>query len=98
MQSMFPGKWLNKYEFKDGTKGDEILEIKNGNEYHALGQHLFNIDQFSIDKVNKILTFRKKGVGLDIRQAVNVLSIVNEKYYEGTETNGTRISYTRIDE
>lgn len=97
-ESMFPGKWLNKYEFKNGSKGDEILEIKNGNEYHALGRHIFNIDQFSLDKTNKILTFRKKGVGSDVRKAVNILSIVNEKYYEGTETDGTRISYTRIDQ
>lgn len=96
LESLFPGKWINNYEFNDGRKGQEFLEIKNKNEYHALGKQIFNIDQFSIDKEKSVLIFRKNGVGPDKRAALNLLSIVNENFYEGYETNGTKISYTRV--
>lgn len=44
---MFPGKWINNYELKDGRKGIESVEIRNGNQYFANGKHFFNLDQFS---------------------------------------------------
>ena len=96
IQALFPGKWLNEYVFKDGRTGKEILEIKNGNEYHALGKHLFNLEAVSIDESNGIIKFNKKGVE-DDRQAFNTLRIINEKRYEGEEANGTKIVYTRIE-
>jgi hypothetical protein len=96
IEMMFPGQWLNKYVFKDGRSSEEIFEIKNGNEYHALGKHLFNLDFISIDLENKILKFRKNGIGNDSRKAVNNLRIIDKNRYEGIETSGTKISYTRI--
>ena len=97
IEAIFPGKWLNEYEFKDGRKGNEVLEIKNGNEYHALGQHLFNLDSVTIDENSGIIKFNKNGVGTDDRKAFNTLRIINEKRYEGEEANGTKIVYTRIE-
>lgn len=97
IEALFPGKWLNEYEFKDGRKGKEVVEIKNGNEYHALGKHLFTLDSVTIDEKNGIIKFNKKGVGTDNREAFNSLRIINEKLYEGAEANGTKIVYTRIE-
>lgn len=97
IEALFPGKWLNEYEFKDGRKGKEILEIKNGNEYHTLGRHLFTLDSVTIDEKNGIIKFNKNGVGADKRQAFNTLRVINEKRYEGEEANGTKIVYTRIE-
>ena len=97
IEALFPGKWLNKYVFKDGRKGEEILEIKNGNEYHTLGRHLFNLEAVSIDERSGIIKFNKKGVGTDPREAFNTLKIINEKRYEGEEASGTKIVYTRIE-
>jgi len=94
---MFPGRLLNEYQFKDGRKNTEILEIRNGNEYHALNRHLFNLDSVSIDKELGTIEFRKVGVG-DDRKAFNWLKIVDENTYEGTETPGTTtVKYTRMD-
>jgi hypothetical protein len=97
IEALFPGKWQNEYEFKDGRRGKEILEIKNGNEYHAHGRHIFTLDSVTIDEKNGIIKFNKKGVGDDHRQAFNTLRIINEKRYEGDEENGTKIVYTRIE-
>jgi len=97
IEALFPGKWLNEYQFKDGRQGKEVLEIKNGREYHALERHLFDIDSVSIDEKNGIIKFNKKGIGGDDRQAFNTLRIINEKRYEGEEANGTKIVYTRIE-
>lgn len=96
IQAMFPGKWLNEYELKDGRKGKEIVEIKNGNQYFAHGRHYFNLEAVSIDKTNGIIKFRKVGVA-DNRKAFNTLLIINENKYEGTEPNGTKITYTRLE-
>ncbi|HTE31030.1 MAG TPA: FRG domain-containing protein [Chryseolinea sp.] len=97
IEAMFPGRWLNEYQFKDGRKNTEILEIRNGNEYHALNRHLFNLDSVSIDKELGTIEFRKVGVG-DDRKAFNWLKIVDENTYEGTETPGTTtVKYTRMD-
>ncbi len=96
IEALFPGKWLNEYEFKDGRKGKEVLEIKNGNEYHTIGKHLFTLEAVTIDEKNGIIKFNKKGVG-DDRQAYNTLRIINERRYEGEEANGTKIVYTRIE-
>jgi hypothetical protein len=97
IEALFPGKWLNEYELNDGRKGKEVLEIKNGNEYHALGRHIFNLDSVTIDEKSGAIKFNKKGVGADDRQAFNTLRIINEKRYEGEEENGTKIVYTRIE-
>lgn len=97
IEALFPGKWLNEYEFKDGRKGKEVVEIKNGNEYHAMGRHLFTLDSVTIDEKNGIIKFNKNGVGDDHRQAFNTLRIINEKRYEGDEADGTKIVYTRIE-
>ncbi|MFC0771938.1 hypothetical protein [Terrimonas alba] len=97
IEALFPGKWLNEYEFKDGRKGKEVVEIKNGNEYHTLGRHLFTLDSVTIDEKNGIIKFNKNGVGDDHRQAFNTLRIINEKRYEGDEADGTKIVYTRIE-
>jgi len=96
IQAMFPGKWLNEYEGKDGAKGKEIVEIKNGNQYYAHGKHYFNLESVFIDKANGIIKFRKVGKD-DNRKAFNSLRIVSETKYEGFEPNGTIITYTRIE-
>lgn len=96
IEALFPGKWLNEYELKDGRKGNEVFEIKNGNEYHALGRLLFTLDSVTIDEKNGIIKFNKNGVDDDHRQAFNTLRIINEKPYEGEESDGNKIIYTRI--
>ncbi len=99
IESMFPGVWKNEYYFKNGRIGSELFQIKNGNEYfiQQRGQynHVFNLDSVVIDKISSALKFRKKGVGADKRKAFNNLKIINENRYEGIETNGTRIIYTK---
>lgn len=97
IESMFPGKWLNEYELKDGKKGKEIVELKNGNQYFAHGRHIFNLESIFIDKANGVIKFRKVGVGDDHRKAFNSLRIIDERKYEGTEPRGTKITYTRIE-
>ena len=97
IEAMFPGKWLNEYELKDGRRGKEIIEIKNGNQYYAHGKHFFNLESVSVDRVNGIIKFRKVSATGDGRKAFNTLKIENENKYEGTETNGTKITYTRIE-
>lgn len=97
IEAMFPGKWLNEYELKDGRKGKEIVEIKNSNQYFAHGRHIFNLESIFIDKESGIIKFRKVGVGDDDRKAFNSLRIIDDKKYEGTEPNGTKITYTRIE-
>jgi hypothetical protein len=97
IEAMFPGKWLNEYELNDGRKGKEIIEIKNGNQYYAHGRHYFNLESVSIDKVNKIIKFRKVSATGDNRKAFNTLKIVNANKYVGIETRGTKITYTRME-
>ena len=97
IEAMFPGKWLNEYELKDGRRGKEIIEIKNGNQYYAHGKHFFNLESVSVDRVNGIIKFRKVSATGDGRKAFNTLKIENENKYEGTETNGTKLTYTRIE-
>jgi hypothetical protein len=97
IEAMFPGKWLNEYELKDGRRGKEIIEIKNGNQYYTHGRHFFNLESVNVDKVNGIIKFRKVSATGDGRKAFNTLKIENENKYEGTETSGTRITYTRIE-
>jgi hypothetical protein len=97
IQAMFPGKWLNEYELKDGRKGKEDVEIKNGNQYYAHGKHFFNLESVSIDKANGMIKFRKAGLKDDNRKAFNTLKIINENKYEGFEPGGTKITYTRIE-
>jgi len=95
--AMFPGKWLNEYELKDGRKGKEIIEIKKGNQYYTQGRHYFNLESVSIDRANGIIKFRKVSATGDNRKAFNTLKIESDNRYVGTETNGTKISYTRIE-
>lgn len=97
IESMFPGKWLNEYELKDGRKGEEIVEVKNSNQYFAHGRHIFNLDSIFIDRENRIIKFRKVGLGDDNRKAFNSLRIIDDRNYKGTEPNGTKITYTRLE-
>lgn len=97
IQAMFPGKWLNEYQLRDGRTGNEILEIRNGNQYYVQGRHLFNLDSISVDRDNGIIKFRKVGLKDDNRKAFNTLKIINENKYEGAEPGGTKITYTRIE-
>ncbi len=97
IQAMFPGKWLNEYELKDGRKGREIVEIKNGHQYFAHGKHYFNLESVFIDKANGVIKFRKVGVD-DNRKAFNTLHIISETKYEGLEPNGTKIIYSQLKE
>jgi len=96
IEAMFPGKWLNEYELKDGRRGKEVVEVKNGNQYYANGRHYFDLESVSIDKVNGTIKFRKIGKG-DDRKAFNSLKIISKDKYGGVETNGTKITYTRIE-
>jgi len=97
IQTMFPGKWLNEYQLKDGRKGQEVIEIKNGNQYFTRERHYFNLDSVSIDKANRAIKFRKISATGDGRKAFNTLKIINAKKYVGIETSGTKITYTRIE-
>ncbi len=96
IQDLFPGKWLNEYELKDGKKGKENVEIKDGFKYYVNEKHVFNLDSVDIDKENGIIKFRKVGIGLDNREAYNDLKVINENKYQGFEPDGTKITYTRI--
>lgn len=96
IQDMFPGKWQNEYELKDGRTGKENVEIKDGFKYFVNEKHVFNLDLVEIDKEKGAIRFRKVGIGLDNREAFNDLKIINENKYEGTEPDGTKITYTRI--
>jgi len=96
IELMFPGKWLNRYIFKDGREGTEIIEIRGVNEYYIKDTHIFNLDSIFIDKLNRTIEFRKVGIGTDKRKAFNSLKIINENLYEGIEDSGTQISYSRI--
>lgn len=99
IQLMFPGTWRNEYHFKDGRVGAELFQVKNNNEYHinrgSTYVHMFNLDSVTIDKPSGVLKFRKVGVTNDSRKAFNTLRIVDSNTYEGIETNGTRIKYSR---
>jgi hypothetical protein len=99
VQLMFPGTWRNEYHFKDGKIGAELFQVRNSNEYFInngnVYSHLFNLDSVTVDRANGVIKFRKVGVGSDNRKAFNTLKIVNENKYEGIETNGTAITYTR---
>lgn len=97
LELIFPGKWLNSYQFADGRNGEEIFEIKNVNEYYVNGAHIFNIDSVLINKEKNSLEFRKVGVDPDKRKAFNSLTIINDNLYKGIETTNTQISYSRID-
>ncbi len=94
IQQMFSGKWRNEYEFSDGRRGSEIVEIQNGNEYYANGKHWFNLDSVSIDK--GIMKFRKVGLRNDSRKVFNTLHIVDANRYEGYESGGIKVTYSRI--
>jgi len=96
IKTMFPGKWLNRYQLKDGRTGEEEVEIRNENEYYADGKHYFDLDSVLIDKEQGILKFRKFSSTGDKRKAFNNLTIINDNKYEGIETEGTKITYTRI--
>jgi hypothetical protein len=97
IQTMFPGKWLNEYELKDGRKGKEIVEVKNGNQYYANGRHFFDLEGVSIDRQRGLMKFRKVSVTGDGRKAFNTLKIINMNKYSGVETRGTKIIYKRIE-
>lgn len=96
IQAMFPGKWLNEYQLRNGRIGKESVEIKNGNQYYTHGRHFFNLESVSVDRTNGIIKFRKVGIRGDKRKAFNTLKIISEDRYEGIETGGTKIIYTRI--
>jgi hypothetical protein len=99
IQLMFPGTWRNEYHFRDGRVGVELIQIRNGNEYfiNQKGQynHVFNLDSVTIDKEKGEIKFRKVGIDTDNRKAFNDLKIINLERYEGIETNGTQLVYTK---
>jgi hypothetical protein len=98
IQVMFSGTWLNTYQFENNSFAEsELFKIRNNNEYHSYGRHLFDIDSVFIDKSKGIIRFRKVGKGKDHRKLFNDLNIVNDNYYEGIETPGTKINYRKLD-
>lgn len=97
IQAMFPGKWLNQYEYINGKRGQEAFQILNGNEYHAFGKHAYDLDSIQIDKENNIIKFRKVGVGEEKRKLFNTLKIIDQYKYEGIESNSIKILYSRIE-
>ena len=96
VQDVFPGTWLNTWQLPDGRSGEEVVEVKKRAEYYANGNHVFNLDSFSIDNEKGLIIFRKVGIGGDKRSEMNILHVINKNKYEGTESGVTKITYTKI--
>ena len=97
LSSIFKGKWINEYEFPDGRKGKESVEIKNGNRYYSNDRFVFELDKIYVSPDLKTIQFRKNGINGDDRKAFNKLELIAPGKYSGTEESN-RVIYTKVAE
>lgn len=95
LSGFFEGDWYNEYILSDGSSGEEVVAIKDGNKYFAGGKYFFNIDMIEVNREEKSLKFRKVGIGSDKRNVVNDLKIISDSEYRGLEDRNIIITYTR---
>src|SRR5690606_3896195 len=95
LSSIFKGKWINEYEFPDGRKGKESVEIKNGNRYYSNDRFVFELDKIYVSPDLKTVQFRKNGINGDDRKAFNKLELIAPGKYSGTEESN-RVIYTKV--
>jgi hypothetical protein len=95
LSSIFKGKWINEYEFPDGRKGKESVEIKNGNRYYSNDRFVFELDKIYVSPDLKTIQFRKNGINGDDRKAFNKLELIAPGKYSGTEESN-RVIYTKV--
>src|SRR5258706_963473 len=97
LSNIFKGKWLNEYEFPDGRKGKEIVEIKNDNRYYSNDRLMFELDKIYISQDLRSIQFQKNGINPDTRKALNKLELISPGRYTGTEEKNKRV-YTKLEE
>lgn len=97
LSSIFKGKWINEYEFPDGRKGKESVEIKSGNRYYSNDRFVFELDKIYVSPDLKTIHFRKNGINGDDRKAFNKLELIAPGKYSGTEESN-RVIYTKVAE
>jgi hypothetical protein len=95
LSDIFTDKWLNNYEFPNGQRGKEIVEIQNGNRYYSNDNFVFLLDKIYISDDHKIIKFRKNGVNGDERTAYNELELIRPGVYSGTEEKN-KVTYSKI--
>lgn len=95
LSDIFTGKWVNNYEFPNGQKGREIVEIQNGDRYYSNDKFVFLLDRIFISDDRKFIKFRKNGVNGDDRTAYNELLLKRPGVYTGTEEKNI-VTYTKM--
>jgi hypothetical protein len=97
LSDIFTGKWMNNYEFPNGQKGKEVVEIQNGNRYYSNDRFVFLLDKISISHDRKVIKFRKNGVNGDDRTAFNDLELIRHGVYSGQEERN-KVTYSKIED
>lgn len=95
ISDFFQGEWINQYIQPDGTTGSEIFTITEGYKYIVQGHERFYIDRVSFNRRGGELRFRKVVPGIQRNGIENNLRKVNNDWYEGSESTGTKIAYKR---
>ena len=81
----------------NGQISFEYVEIKDGNKYYSNSKHVFDIDFFEYDQQKNLIKFRKTGLKNDKRKLMNILTLKDNRLYEGIENDNVKIKYERID-
>jgi|GEM_PF-6930164 len=101
IDEVFDGIWQNDFQFPDGRKGQERFHVTDSQYFLHSEQSLeikleFNLKNVVVDKSRKFLYFQK--VRLDGSPATeDYLFFENDKKLIGFESNGVRLSYTRLE-
>ena len=94
--SFLVGTWLNEWDLNGSNSGSEKVVIDATSAYCRNGEHIFNVENFSINYKKSEISFDKISVRPgDNRRAHNKLNIVNKDLLTGNE-EGYAIRYTRI--